>query len=245
MDISKIFYIPTDILTNPAILIGITAILIGAISVPMAIRRMRKRKEPADLYAIVIDKQHRKITKIPFIKLADRIYAALKEGPLFLYMPGRIHSYTCWFNEKVPCVMGYKRGYLVLPFDPMFAQAVHALMNVEELAEIPRDDISKMISYIYGLQEKLIGHIKISPKFSIAIAFDLERLLTEYFDKVADDASEAIQHFFAMSRNYQTFQKYVESVTRVMEAKYVWMRYLIPLLIAFGIMWIMIGAFMR
>ncbi len=242
MDGSFPFYFPIDVLTSPFTLIGIAFILFGAITVPLTVRRMLRRGEIADLYALIIDKQHRKIYRIPMVKLADRIYGATKDMMLFLFMPSRSVSYTCWFSSKVPCVLAYKRNYIALPIDPAFVSALSALMRTEELADIPKDELSKIISHLYSMQEKLIGHIKISPSLEIAMAFDVEKMLTEYFDKVMDDACEAIQHFFAMSRNYQTFQKYVESMQKFVTAKYAWMRWLIPLLITIGIVWILVNA---
>ena len=225
------FKIPFD----PMLMIIMLPVLI-IVMILVFYQRVRARTEP-DMYGLIIDETDNTISLMKFIKIEDRIYAAIDTSyPLFMVVPPEVHSYQCISGKKkVPCFLAYARGLLALPLDPKVASAVSNLLSTEEMEEIKNEEATKILRYLYDLEEKKTGKIRISAPTTLAIAFDIKKILQEIINKVFLGASQAVSHFFASARNIDTLRKYLEALGAYAEKRHSWLVYVAIIIMVIGI----------
>jgi len=230
------FPIPFNIPISPIIVVPLIIAFVVALVLPLMLRR--KGKIGPDMHALVIDETDGTISMMQFIKIADRVYAAINTSyPLFLIIPTNTRVYQCITaaKTKVPCVIAYARGLLSLPLDPKVTSTLSHLLSTDEMAELNNEDTVKLLRTLYDMEEKKLGKVRISGPAVVAFAFDVKRLVSEIINKVFGAASEAVIHYFRSARNIEALEKYLQALAAYSARRYSWLIYIILLIFAAAI----------
>lgn len=214
----------------------VMAAVITIMVIIVVLVKTRTKTKP-DVYGLIIDESDGSVSLMQFLKLSDRVYAAINTSyPLFLIIPHTTKTYMCHAGKaKVPCVLGYARSLLALPLDPKVTSAVSAFLDTEEHMKLSNEETIKLLRQLYDMEEKKIGRIRLSSPSSVAIAFDVKKIVSDIINKVFEGASEAVIHYFRSARNIETLEKYLQSLARYAERRYSWLIYIAIIVMAVGI----------
>jgi len=221
---------------NP-IAIAAVGVAIGVlVFLPLLLRR--RGKISPDMYALVIDETDGSISMMQFIKIADRVYAAINTSyPLFLIIPTNTRVYQCITatKTKVPCVISYARGLLALPLDPKVTSTLSHMLSTDELEHLENEEVVKLLRTLYDMEEKKFGKIRLGGPAVVAMAFDVKRLVSEIINKVFGAASEAVIHYFRSARNIEALERYLQALAAYSARRYAWLIYLAIIIIVIAI----------
>lgn len=201
-----------------------------------------------DLYALVIDEETGTVTQEKFVKIEDRVYTAIDTPyPRFLIVPPNTKVYKCRMGRLVnaDCVLAKASSLLALPLDPEITAAVSHLLSSDEFESISNEDVVKLLRRLYDMEEKKLGKIRISAPTTVAIAFDVKRIIGEMINRVFGAASEAVMHFFRVSRHIEKLESYLQALGVYAEKRYTWLWYIVVLvfvaLVGFAIVQAVMG----
>jgi len=220
---------------NPIVVAGAGGAVAVAIIVMMTARSRSRQR--GDLYALIIEETDKSIYTGIFIKLADRVYASINTSyPLFLIVPPGVSSYVCYMGkQKVPCVLAYARGMLAMPLDPQIISATSHLLSSDDMVNLSNEETVKLLRSLLDMQEKKIGKMTIASPLTVALAFDVKKIVMDLINKVFANANEAVIHYFRSARNLEALERYLQALARYAERRYSWLIYIAIILIALGI----------
>jgi len=239
-DMSLPIYLPP---INPAVAIGTGGAVVAAIIIIMNVRTRSRQR--GDLYALIIEETDKSIYTGIFIKLADRVYAAINTSyPLFLIVPPGVSSYVCYMGkQKVPCVLAYARGMLAMPLDPQIISATSHLLSTDDMVSLSHEETIKLLRSLLDMQEKKIGKMTVASPLTVAFAFDVKKVVMDLINKVFANANEAVIHYFRSARNLEALERYLQALARYAERRYSWLIYIAIILIAAGVAAVLIMQF--
>jgi len=230
----------------------IAALIAICVMAPIAYYLLRspgkKGGGTADLYALVVDEASGTIRQEKFVKIEDRVYTAIDTPqPLFLIVPPNTRIYRCRTGKlgSADCVLAKASSFLALPLDPAITSAVSHLLSTDEFAELSNEEVVKLLRKLYEAEGKKLGHMRISAPTTIAMAFDVKRVLTELLNRVFGAASEAVTHFFRVSRHAEKLESYLQALGTYAEKRHAWLWYIVLLVFVAFVGFAVVQAVMR
>ena len=221
--------IPNIQLFSPQSIIFILVFILALIYAFLKFSPGSRRK--CDLVALVINDKERKIEARCLDKLAHNVYVDSK-NPAFLVLLRNTKTYKF---KKYSAVLAYQGDLLLLPLDPAELSTISRLYASEEHLGMTQEEIEKMLSKLYSLQDKITGHIAITPRTKVAFTFDVKKIIRNSLDSVLSNASEALIHILQILRRGEIYERLVSSLAAYQTAKYSWMKYIIYAVLVIGI----------
>jgi len=201
---------------------------------------LRPRKhESCDIYGLEFNDKTGKIERKCFERLADNLYFNPKD-PTFLVI---LKDTKIYRFEGKPTVPIYSSSILSIPLNPKKLTLQTAFFSTEEFSELSSEELEKLIAKLYSLEEKVQGHIVVSPNTKIAFSFRPVKLIREALDDSVRRASEALIHILQILRRADVYERLVKSLTELQRSKYTWMQYLMYIIIAIGIVIVLMSIF--
>lgn len=233
-------WIPSIPLNMPLmVLVGIAFVAGIFILVYYVLRRPRG----VDLIVVEVDEREKRLRFIECTKIADNVYIPARRlsEPRFIVVPRNTEFYRVRYGGRwYPAIIGYSRNILTIPLDPKIISSVSMLLDSEEYARLDAENVTRVLSELYRMEDEKRGSIVVSYPVKLVVSFSVKRMVRDILDKLLDEASETIRHFFSVARDVDAFQRYLESLGRYAVVKYSWLIWLgilaIMVAIAFAIM---------
>jgi len=212
------------------------AIVLGLAWLLFSWRRGRA-SPPGDVYGIVFFPSTHTVSVVPFARLDEGIYTATSfSHPLFLVVPPGVKSYNCRIGRgNAPCYLAMAYNLFALPLNPKAVANISYLLETEDMAEISKEDTMKILGHLVDLEEEKVGVVRISPMLNFAMAFNVNKLVSELVERDYANASEVVTHLFRAIRNTEVMSRYLSQLTAFVARRWSWLVYLAILILAAGI----------
>ena len=192
-----------------------------------------------DFLAKIVDDEKRMIYDEKYVKLSKNIYINTDVSkPSFLYIPDDYKPYICRYSKgrttyTVPCGLAYKRNIMAMILDSELATA-NDMAEQAGLISTTTEEMDKLLAELFARLKEKTGYIPISPNLSVAFSFDIKNMTRRYIN-VLREADNLMIHFLNVAGQAESVERLIRSATELQKARFSWLKWIVYIMFALGI----------